>query len=192
MKKKVLIINGHPNKESYVTALANAYHEGALNNQNVEVQKITLIDLEFNPILYGYGVKQPLEPDLQKAQELILWADHLVFLYPNWWGTMPALLKGFIDRVFLPNFAFKYNGGSFHEKLLKNRTAQVIVTMDTPNWYYNLFYKQPGHRAMKKSILQFCGVDKVDITSIAPLQKFSTEDRAKWINKVKIIGNQFQ
>jgi len=107
--KKILIINGHPDKKSFCFALAESYKKGA-DMSGSECKLVHLIDLEFNPILtFGYRVVSELEPDLQKNQQDILDADHLVIVYPNWWGTYPALLKGFIDRVFLPNFAFKYH-----------------------------------------------------------------------------------
>ena len=134
--KKVLIINGHPDKKSLCFALAEQYKKGA-QKSGASCKIIHLIDLKFNPISMGYNVLLELEPDLLKTQQAILEADHLVMVYPNWWGTYPALLKGFIDRVFLPNFAFKYHKDSpMPEKLLKGKTARMIVTMDTPRWYY--------------------------------------------------------
>ena len=99
--KKILIINGHPDKESLCFALAESYKKGADTNGN-QCQLVHLIDLTFNPILtHGYRLVSELEPDLLKMQEAILQADHLVSVYPNWWATLPALLKGFIDRVLL-------------------------------------------------------------------------------------------
>ena len=93
-----------------------------------------MFDLDFNSILkHGYRQWTELEPDLLMIQQDIVDADHLVFEYPTWWGTCPALLKGLIDRVFLPGFAFKYRDNSlFWDKLLKGNTARLIVTMDTP------------------------------------------------------------
>jgi len=80
---------------------------------NPNVQLVPLIDLKFIPILtYGYRKISELEPDLVQMQQDILWANHLVFVYPNWWATFPALLKGFIDRVFVSGFAFKYRENS--------------------------------------------------------------------------------
>jgi NAD(P)H dehydrogenase (quinone) len=110
--KKVLIIMGHPNKDSFGNSLADVYERGAIN-ANAEIRRINLADLSFDPILHqGYKEIQTFEPDLQKAQQDILWAEHLVFVYPIWWGNLPALVKGFVDRVFLPGFAFKYRPNS--------------------------------------------------------------------------------
>ena len=146
--KKILIINGHPDKESLGHELALRYQEGA-EKSVAEVKFVNLIDLDFTPVLkHGYHKRTELEPDLVQIQQDIKEADHLVFVYPTWWGTYPALLKGFIDRVFLPNFAFKYRDNSLlWDKLLTNKSARLIVTMDTPNWYYNLIYKKPGQES---------------------------------------------
>ncbi len=93
---RVLIINGHPSKESFCYALSQAYKQGALS-AGAEVREINVGDLKFSPNLaHGYRRITELEEDLIKAQDSIKWAEHLVFVYPTWWGTMPALLKGFL------------------------------------------------------------------------------------------------
>lgn len=190
MGKKILVILGHPDAESFCSALARAYVEGAKASGR-EVRELKLGDLNFDPILWkGYNRIQELEPDLVKAQELIQWADHLVFIYPNWWGAMPALMKGFFDRVFLPGFAFKYrDNSSFWDKLLSGRTAHLIVTMDTPPWYYRWIYHRPGHNEMKRTILGFCGVKVEKITEIAVVRGSLPEMRDKWISMVKRLGS---
>jgi NAD(P)H dehydrogenase (quinone) len=189
--KKILIINGHPDKESLCFALAESYKKGA-DASGIECKLVHLIDLQFNPILtYGYRVVSELEPDLIKIQQEILEAHHLVIVYPNWWGTYPALLKGFIDRVFLPNFAFKYLKDSpLPAKLLKGKTARIIVTMDTPKWYYWLINKSPGHNSMKKAILEFCGISPVKISSFAVVKSSDDKERKKWIDEVEKLGKK--
>lgn len=154
--KKILLIIGHPRKESLCGALADKYVSGA-EKAGHTIETIHLGGLEFDPILWGgYEGSQPLEPDLVKAQQQITWADHLVFVYPTWWGALPALLKGFIDRVFLPGFAFKYREGSVRwDRLLTGKSAHLIVTMDSPPWYYRWISRMPGHNQMKKTILEF-------------------------------------
>ena len=189
MKKKILVILGHPDTESLCGALASAYIESA-TTAGSEVRELQLGDLKFDPILWnGYNKIQELEPDLIRAQELIKWSDHLVFVYPNWWGAMPALMKGFFDRVFLPGFAFKYREDSaFWDKLLCGRTAHLIVTMDTPPWYYRWIYHRPGHNEMKHTILGFCGIKVAKITEFAIVKNAMPEKREKWINRVKEPG----
>ncbi|MEO7675045.1 MAG: NAD(P)H-dependent oxidoreductase, partial [Pyrinomonadaceae bacterium] len=133
MSKKVLIILGHPDKLSLCGALAARYRNGA-EKAGAETRLIFLGDLYFDPVLHrGYKENHELEPDLLAAQESIKWADHLVWVYPIWWGTMPALLKGFLDRALLPGFAFKYRPNSrWWDKFLTGRSARMIVTMDAP------------------------------------------------------------
>ena len=191
MKKKILVILGHPDTESLCGALASAYIESA-TTAGSEVRELQLGDLKFDPILWnGYNKIQELEPDLIRAQELIKWSDHLVFVYPNWWGAMPALMKGFFDRVFLPGFAFKYREDSaFWDKLLYGRTAHLIVTMDTPPWYYRWIYHRPGHNEMRHTILGFCGIKVAKITEFAIVKNAMPEKREKWINRVKELGSR--
>ena len=157
------------------------------------MRTLALGDLAFDPILWnGYNEIQPLEPDLVKAQELIAWADHLVFVYPNWWGSMPALMKGFFDRTLLPNFAFKYRQDSpMWDKFLANRTAQLLVTMDTPSWFYRWVFKMPGHEQMKRTILGFCGIKVVKITEFAIVKKSSLDQRQKWLAIAKKLGESY-
>lgn len=190
MKKKILVILGHPDTESYCGALARAYIEGATAT-GFETRELQLGDLKFDPVLWkGYNRIQELEPDLVKAQELIQWSDHIVFVYPNWWGAMPALMKGFFDRAFLPGFAFKYRENStFWDKLLAGRTAHLIVTMDTPPWYYRWIYRRPGHNEMKHTILGFCGIKVVKITELAIVRNSMSQTREKWIEMVKGLGS---
>ncbi|HSQ47760.1 MAG TPA: NAD(P)H-dependent oxidoreductase [Lutibacter sp.] len=187
--KKILIINGHPDRESLCFALAESYKKGADTNGD-QCQLVHLIDLKFNPILtYGYRIVSELEPDLLKIQQDILQADHLVFVYPNWWATFPALLKGFIDRIFLPNFAFKYHEkGPLWDKLLKGKTARLIVTMDTPKWYYWLMNRNAGHHAMKIGVLEFCGIKPVKISVFAPVKSSNDLKRKKWLDEVETLG----
>ncbi len=186
---KILIINGHPDSESFNFALAKSYKKGAIAS-GAEVQEIIIRDLNFNPNLeYGYRKRTELETDLIDSQEKIIWADHLVWIYPVWWGSVPAMLKGFIDRVFLPGFAFqKIENSVWWDKLLKNKTARIISTLDQPAWYYWLINRQPSNNMMKKLVLEFCGISPVRITSIGPLRLSKTEYRQKWLEKVEELG----
>lgn len=188
-KKKVLIIQGNPDKESFCHALAESYKKGALGSK-ADVKENKIREIEFNPNLtFGYKKRVDLEEGLIESQHLIKWADHLVFVYPTWWGTMPALLKGFIDRVFLPGFGFQYRDDSvWWDKLLKGKSARLIVTMDTPPWYFRLIYGQPGHKAMKKSTLGFCGIKPVRISSIGPVKSSKKSKRTNWLNRAQKLG----
>lgn len=191
--KNILIINGHPDENSLCHSLAKSYKVGC-ESQNANCTLVNLAELQFDPILhYGYRQRTELEPDLVKMQEAILKADHLVFVYPTWWGTYPALLKGFFDRVFLPGFAFKYRENSlFWDKYLKGKSARLIVTMDTPKWYYSLVYKSPGHNSLRKGILEFCGIKPVRISAFGPVKTSDDKKRKKWLSQVIKIGAELR
>ena len=187
----VLIILGHPRQESFNDALASAYREGA-RESDVDVRKLDLAELAFEPhVETQEPTDQYLEPDLADAQEQLLWADHLVFVYPNWWGTMPALLKGFFDRVFTPGFAFSFyedDEGAGHEELLAGRTAELVVTMDMPAWVYKWIYRQPGTNALKRSTLGFAGIQTTRVTPIGPVKESTSAQRLRWLDQVESLG----
>jgi len=187
--KKIVIINGHPNPESFNHAIAAAYKEGA-EKKGAEVRMLTLSDLNFNPNLqFGYRKRVDWEPDLQDAWETISWADHQVWVHPIWWGGMPALMKGFIDRLFLPGKAFQYRPNSlFWDPYLKGKTARIITTLDQPSWYYRFVYARPSINQLKKTVLQFCGVKPVKHTYIGIVKTASTEKRAQWLQKIQAMG----
>lgn len=189
MSKRILVILGHPNNDSFCGAIANSYAEGG-RAAGHELRLISVGDLSFDPLLHtGSGSVQELEPDLVAAQASITWAQHIVFVYPIWWGSMPALLKGFIDRVFLAGFAFKYRERSpFWDRLLSGRSAHLLVTMDAPPWFFRWVYRMPGHNQMKRAILGFCGVKPVTITSFGPIKGSTQQEREKWLAQVKAYG----
>lgn len=188
---KILIINGHPDPESYNVGLVEAYQKGA-KESNAQVSLINIRDLNFNPNLeYGYRKRTELEPDLLSSIEKIKEADHIVWIFPMWWYGYPALMKGFIDRTFLPGITFEYVAGkALPKKLLKGKTGRIIVTADTPKWYDSLFMKSPAINQFKKGTLQFCGINPVKVTYISPLKNSSSEFRSKWLKKVEQLGKE--
>ncbi|WP_210150695.1 NAD(P)H-dependent oxidoreductase [Chryseobacterium scophthalmum] len=191
--KKIALINGHPNNESFNFALAEAYKKGA-ENSGAEIKEIIIRDLDFNPNLqFGYQKRIELESDLIKAWEIIQWADHLVWVHPVWWGGLPAVTKGFIDRLFLPGLAFKYRENSvWWDKLLTGKTAHIITTLDQPSLYYRIFYGRPSINQLKKSTLEFCGIKPVKVTYIGIIKKSKEEQRKKWIEKVYSLGEKLK
>ncbi|AXT54634.1 flavodoxin family protein [Aquimarina sp. AD1] len=189
MSKRVALIIGHPDKGSYNFALAKAYKKGA-ESSGCEIREISIQDLNFNPNLqFGYRKRTDLEPDLLKSQEILKWANHLVWVYPVWWGSVPAIMKGFLDRVLLPGFAFsKRKDSLWWDKHFTDKSARLICTLDQPSWYYKWFYSSPSHKAMKKLTLNFIGVKKVRTTTIGPIRLSKENFRAKWLRKVEKLG----
>lgn len=188
--KQIVVINGHPNPNSFCRGLSEAYVEGAVG-AGLNISQINIGDLDFDPILKrGFQERMELEPDLVLATNKILAADHLVWVYPMWWYSMPAITKGFIDRVFLPGTMFNSRGLKFPERLLKGKTGHIIVTADTPRWYDFLFMKSPSINQLKKGTLEFCGVSPVKTTYISPIKGSSDTFREKQLSKVKRLGDK--
>ena len=188
-KKKILIILGHPDKESFNYGLFQAYIKG-VKKSNAEIKEIQISELDFNPNLaYGYRKRMDLEPDLVASQKKLLWANHIVWVYPVWWGSVPSIMKGFLDRVFVPGFAFKKRPDSvWWDRYLKGKTAHLICTMDQPTWYYRWINKGPSHHAMKKLTMNFIGIKSVKITAIGPVRLSTDTFRQKWLNKMETLG----
>lgn len=191
--KQVLIVNGHPDKESFNYALSEAYVKG-VNKTNSILSKINISDLEFNPNLaFGYRKRMELEPDLVDAIDNIKKADHIVWIFPMWWYGYPALMKGFIDRTFLPGITYQpMEGKPLPKKLLKGKSARLIITADTPKWYDFLIMKRPAINQFKKGTLQFCGINSVKVTYIAPIKNSSPDFREKWLKKIHLLGEQLE
>ncbi|MDB5869370.1 MAG: ycaK [Polaromonas sp.] len=185
----VLIILGHPRAASLCGALAGAYTEGA-RQAGVEVRRLDLGALDFDPYVRTESPRQqPFEDDLLRARALILWAEHLVFVYPTWWGTAPALLKGFLDRVLTEGFSFtSCEGGTGYQGLLGGRSAQLITTMDTPPLVHRFIYRQPGRNAMARATLGFCGVSPVRSLVFGSVKHATAAQRQQWLARARRHG----
>lgn len=190
MGKRVVVIVGHPASDSWCAALADSYAAAARAGGH-EVRVLYLAQLNFDPSLHeGYRQIQVLEPDLLAAQATVAWAEHVVIAYPIWWGSVPALLKGFLDRILLPGFAFKYRPGkAFPEQLLRGRSAQLLVSMDTPPWYFRWVYRMPGIVQLKRTTLEFCGIAPVKVAAFGPLIASSPAQRASWLAKAARLAD---
>jgi putative NADPH-quinone reductase len=162
-----------------------AYAERA-RTMGHEVRIQQLGNMKFDPVLWqGYKEKQQLEADLIQAQENIIWCNHWVIVYPMWWGSVPALLKGFLDRVLLSGFAYKYHKtGPMWDKLLKGRTAALITTSDAPWWWIWLQYGNADLKMLKKATLGFCGFSPVKHIRIDRVRFLTEEQRKKQIERV--------
>ena len=185
---KVLIVIGHPRRDSLSHALAEAYAQGA-RRAGVELRQLELAGLAFDPhVRTRHFADQLVEDDLCRAQGLIAWADHLVLVYPTWWGTMPALLKGFLDRTLAPGFAFAETANPGYVPLLTGKTAELLTTMDTPGWVWRWLYGAPGDRAMGRAILGFCGIEVAHIARFGPVRGSSLGQRQAWLAAAEARG----
>ncbi|MCV9927848.1 NAD(P)H-dependent oxidoreductase [Flavobacterium sp. LS1R49] len=184
--KKIVVINGHPNKESFNSVIAHSYIQSALDAGS-EVRYIAIGELDFNPNLqFGYRQRMELEPDLIKALEDIQWSEHQVWIHPLWWLGMPAIMKGFFDRAFLPGITFKSNKNGGTEGLLKGRTGRIFTTAgDLSIDVYEEIYKSSGLVQLKKGILEYCGISFIQDHFIGPIYELEENDRKKWIVQIE-------
>ena len=189
MARKLLVIDGHPDRDRgrFVHALADAYVEGAAEAH--EVRRINVAELDF-PILRSQHEWAELEapPAIRDAQEAVRWADHVVLLYPMWLGDVPALLKAFLEQVMRPNFAFAYVN-ELREKLLEGRSGRVVVTMGMPALFYRLIYRAHSLRSLERNILKFVGIDPVATTIIGSVEG-DAADRQRWLHELRELGRQ--
>lgn len=183
--RKILALLGHPRTDSLCGALADHYVAGA-DQAGAKVRQLRLSELAINWATPGDA---GLEPGLVPLQESLIWADHLMLAYPIWWGAAPGQLMTVLERVLLPGFAYKYHGrGLGWDRLLKGRTAELLVTMDTPIFYYRYIYGAAGDRIMARRTLGFCGIDAVRKTHFGPVRKSSPEIRLRWLAQAHHLG----
>lgn len=185
MATPTLVIDGHPNAGSLCAALATTYaeaHGGA--------RVLALRDLEFDPSLrHGYTQRMELEPDLDEAWAAILEAEHIVVIAPVWWGSTPALLKGFFDRLLLPRRAYQYGANGLPQGLLKGRTGRLIMTSDSPGWYH-LLTRNPAARQVRNLTMRFCGIRTPRATMLGPVRHSTAETRVGWMTRVATIARK--
>lgn len=187
--KKVLVLNGHPRRGSYCDALVNAYLEGA-GSATAHLRMIAIRDLHFDVNLPdAHYILPPMEPDLVVAREAIREADHITLVYPVWWGGMPAILKGFIDRVFLPDFAYRLlEKPPYWVPLLTGKSARVILTMDAPRTEFREKFHDCAQYAVKKVVFEMCGFKPVRVTTLAPVVPSRDATRRRWLRMVRALG----
>lgn len=192
MARRILVVTAHPDPapERLCRILAAAYASAA-QEAGHEVRRIDVATLDF-PLLRTTEQfeKGPMPGSLKEASESILWAEHLVFVFPLWLGTMPALLKAFLEQVMRPGVAFAYpeqGGSGFTRTLLGGRSARVVVTMGMPAVLYRLWFLGHGVAGMRRNILNFVGIKPVRETLFG-LAGSSQKSRAGWIARMRRLG----
>jgi len=190
MPKRILIIQGHPDPRGahFCHALADAYALAARTaGHTVKIVDVAQMEV---PVLRSPADWDAAPPPagLRQAQAEIGRADHLVFFFPLWLGTMPALLKAFLEQVLRPGFALIYEGHRFPQKGLAGKSARVVVTMGMPAFWYRWFFRAHGVRGLERSILGFCGVKPVKETLIGLVEAKDGRARERWLAKVGALG----
>lgn len=189
MSRNIVLIEAHPDAGAghYGDALADAYAAGAEQGGHA-VSRLRLNAIEF-PLLRSASEWRDGEPpaDITHAQALVRAADHIVMFYPLWLGDMPAVLKGFLEQLLRPGFAFTEPKGKLPEQLLKGRSARLVVTMGMPALAYRLFYRAHSVRSLKRNILHFCGIRPVR-TSLVGAVEGKPKHRKEWLERMHGLG----
>lgn len=186
---RIAIVVGHARRNSYCESLGAAYLKGAESGGH-EARLFVLSHMSFDPILHdGFSREQPLEPDLKAAAEAIKSADHLVLIFPLWLGTLPAILKGFLERLLTPGFATEKSDGLMgFRPLLKGKSARVVVTMGMPSFVYRWFYGAHAVKMLKRNILGFVGFAPVRTKLLGRIDAVSDEKRRQWMMEIEALG----
>lgn len=193
---RILVVIGTPLAGSLNHALARSYADAA----RAAGAEVRLIDLardavpphptERNEVrLPRTDADVPLTREVAAYVADVDWADHLVFFFPQWWGSYPAALKTWIDRVFLSGFAYRYRPtGRLWDKLLTGRTARIVMTMDSPKIWNAWAYRNAAIRSLRNATLEFCGIRVRGVTRLAEVRHRSDADRERWIGGMASLG----
>jgi putative NADPH-quinone reductase len=188
MTKRITIIDGHPDPDRarFVHALADSYADGAVAGGH-DIRRVEVAKLDF-PILRTRHewMEEQLPDGLRGAQAAIGEADHLVLLYPLWMGDVPALFKAFLEQILRPGFALEY-GNRFPKKLLKGRSAHIVVTMGMPGLFYTLYYRAHSLKSLERNVLRLCGIAPVRHTVIGAVESDDTTRRG-WLEELHNLG----
>jgi NAD(P)H dehydrogenase (quinone) len=186
---RITIIVGHSRTDTYCEALGDAYQRGAQAGGH-EAKIFVTAKLKFDPVLReGFARVQPLEPDLQAAHDSMLAAEHLVIVFPLWLGTLPAIFKGFLERVLQPDLVGPAKEGKF-VKLLKGKSARVIITMGMPGFIYRWWFGAHALKMLKRNILRFMGVGPIRSNIFGYVEGVGAEQRRTWLEKIEEMGRR--
>lgn len=188
--KKIFILLGHPDADSFNGTLADEYEKGAIES-GFEVRRQNIGEMVFDPILHhGYKSIQALEPDLISFQENVKWTDHFVIIYPTWFSTMPALLKGVFDRAWLPGFAYHFPPKALMwTRMMKGRSAHMFVTSDTMPIILRIVFGDTTNE-LRKGILWFAGFSPIKTTKFGYLKHFGMWRRERIKRKMFRLGKK--
>ena len=191
MSARIFIWVGHPRENSLSHGMADAYQRGA-EAEGAEIRRMQLHEMDFDPDLtFGYQQRKTLEPCLEAWQEHVTWASHVCWAYPYWWGSMPAKMKGVIDRAFLPGFAMRYHEtGPWWDKLLKGRSADVLITADSPAWFDRVAYGRPGKNQVENLVLKYAGIKPVHTLQVGTVKTARPGKVEQWLKQAEARGRR--
>ncbi|MBM9578604.1 NAD(P)H-dependent oxidoreductase [Leptospira sp. 201903070] len=190
---KFLLVYCHSNPKSFTKAILDAISE-TLESLNHSVKIIDLYAEKFDPVLQVDEAHRRRDlykdPSMASYRELILEADHLVFIYPVWWHGFPAILKGFIDRVITSDFVYSFKdrprNSIFPQGYMSQKKISCFYTLDAP---FLIALIDPGWLAIKYGIFRFCGFRNVERYYRHNLKHATDLERSHWIEECRKIAN---
>jgi len=192
VKRSVLLVDGHPDPAAgrLCHALVDAYAEGAGGaGHDVEVIRTADIDIHFLRSKDEFEHKEPA-PAIRQAQQAITAANHLVLVYPLWLGTMPAILKAFLEQVLRPGFAFEIGGDALWRRQLRGKSARIVVTMGMPAFFYRWYFRAHSLKSLERNVLKFCGIKPVRETLFGMVETASDARRGRWLQTMRDLGTR--
>lgn len=191
MSRKILLLQGHPDASAthFGHSLSDAYARGA-QAAGHEVRRVRIAELDF-PLLRSKAAwdTEAVPSMLQPAQDAILWAEHIVLFFPLWLGGMPAIARGFLEQVLRPGVALaQASEGSKGSKLLKGRSARIVVTMGMPALAYRWYFRAHSLKALERNILGFVGIAPVHETLVGMVEGMNDAQRGQWLRRFEIMG----
>lgn len=188
---RVVIVFNHPYEGSFCNAILRSAIKGIEKNGN-EYDLIHLDDEHYNPIMTAADLKafkdrRAIDPKVNEYKQRIERADYLVFIFPIWWELMPAMTKGFIDKVVFPGVAYDYRvNGLGMIPLFKNlRSVTVITTMNTARIVYRLVFGNAVKRALLTGTFWKVGYKNRKWMNFGMVKTVSDKKRQKWLIKVE-------
>ncbi len=182
----VLVVYAHPNPKSFNAAILSQIERG-LKDGGHTVTVIDLYEANFNPVLIVNEQKKRSDmkndPETAEYRNIISRANHVIFIYPIWWNGVPAVMKGFFDKVLSSGFAYSYKG-ILPKGLLKGKSAWVFYTIDSPRWFMRLFRHSAEWTPVGKATLKFCGFRPVTRFVFYGVRMSNESKRKKWLNHV--------
>lgn len=186
----VTLLTAHPEEDSFNAKLAQAWTRGA-ERAGATVRAFELPKLKFDPVLRGtFRAPMPDEPDLAAVRAAFEASSHVTWLFPTWWSGLPAVMKGLVDRLLLPGWAFKFEGGGLPTGFMKGKTTRYVTTMDSPGYWYHLWYGDALAGSFGRGTLRFCGFSRVERTLIYDVRHLKEGPRAKWLARLEREGQR--
>ncbi|MCS6955526.1 MAG: NAD(P)H-dependent oxidoreductase [Candidatus Calescibacterium sp.] len=179
--KRVLVVFAHPKRDSFNFFILKEI-EKILYEKNVDYFVRDLYELNFDPV-FRFEIDSI---DVLEEQDHIRKSDLIIFIYPIWWGSMPAILKGYIDRVFSYGFAYSINENQESVPLLNGKKSVIISTFGGEEKIYKqLSLEQAIKKINQHVIFEFCGIDVCDQFFIYNVKDKNKEELQKKMDELK-------